>query len=580
MRIRDVATVLAPLKLGPPDLEMLRPTEASYTCLLLQPSGPIFAGNQRIGQHDPVAGALKARQFLQLALGRHVQLAVTPEYFFPWDTLKVELQSGAKPLPGNLWVLGCESIDAPALAKFQADVADVCDVVHESVADLPADRALFDPVVHLFQAPREDGTFRLVALVQFKTCPSRDDTFFEEGLLRRGTTVYKFKGRDGTLSAATIICSDAFALTEALVPELVDRATLIHIQLNPDPRNSAYRQYRKTTFETDPSTSECHIVCLNWAGAVVQHGEAGDSETWPKVAGSAWYCPDSRCKPDDTIVLPNHELGLYYAYMQERRHALLFDYSEAAFELRIPKVVTRGKAVLANKNGPRAVERYCWNPEESVWTPGARPVDTGFNALLRDTPEAQAALSHATQSGSPLDTERLLALTAGSANGMESWFSAKEIDSCRIGADEVVKRVTVAQDNHADAVSFRHARIELASELRHLLDTKADWPPQLSGVAKDSLIFWAVNNPHFNVRTSDGRPSLIVNLGTAPEPRRLENTASKFVELLRKAGGRHKDRLCIVYRRFGELKFAQLPSTRFDDALGDETDLLAVQPLE
>ena len=580
MRICDVTTALAPLKLGPPDLEMLRPTEARYTCLLVQPSGPIFAGRQRIGQHEPVAGALKARQFLQLALGKHAHLAVTPEYFFPWDALKVELLAGTQPSPGNLWVLGCESIDAPALAKFQADVGDVCDVVHEPIAGLPADRALFDPVVHIFQASREDGTFRLVALVQFKTCPSRDDTFFEEGLLRRGTTVYKFKGQDGTLSVSTIICSDAFALTDAVMPELVDRSTLIHIQLNPDPRNSAYRQYRKTTFETDPSTSECHIVCLNWAGAVVQHGETGPLETWPKVAGSAWYCPDSRCKSDDEIVLPNHDLGLYYAYMQERRHALLFDYGEAAFELQIPKVVTRGKAVLANKNGPSAVERYCWNPGASAWAPGTRPVNAGFEALLRGNPEALAALSHATQNGSPLDTERLLALTVGSANGMESWFSAKEVDSCRIGADEVVKRVTVAQDNHADAVSFRYARIESAAELRHLLDTKTDWPPQLAGVAKDSLIHWSANDPHFNVRTSDGRPSLIVNLGNAPEPRRLENTASKFVELLRKDGSRHKDRLCIVYSRLGELKFAPLPSTRFDDALGDETDLLAVQPLE
>ncbi len=580
MRIADVATVLAPLKLRAPDLEMLRPTEARYTCLLMQPSGPIFAGRHRIGQHDAAVGTQKALAFLQLALAKHAHLAVTPEYFFPWETLKGVILAGTQPAAGNLWVLGCESIDAPTLTKFQADVAEVCDVVYEPISELPADRPLFDPVVQIFQTHREDGTARLVALVQFKTCPSRDDSFFEEGLLRRGTTVYKFKGQDGTLSASTVICSDAFALTDAVVPELVDRATLIHIQLNPDPRNSAYRQYRKTTFETDPSTSECHIICLNWAGAVVQHGETGAPETWPKVAGSAWYCPDSRCKSDDAIVLPNHELGLYYAYMPVRRHALLFDYGEAVFELLIPKVVTRGKAVLANRNGPSAVERYCWNPVATSWAPGSRPVDAGFDAMLRGNPEALAALSHATRHGSPLDTERLLALTVGSANGMENWFSAKEIDSFRIGDDEVVKRVTFAQDNHAEAVSFRHARIESAAELRQLLDTKVDWPPQLDGVDKDSLIHWSANDPHFNVRTNDGRPSLIVNLGNAPEPRRLENTASKFVELLRKAGGPNKDRLCIVYRRLGALKFARLPSTRFDDAIGDETDLLAVQPLE
>ena len=29
------------------------------------------------------------------------------------------------------------------------------------------------------------------------------------------------------------------------------RSTLIHIQLNPDPRNSVYRQYRKTAFDLE-----------------------------------------------------------------------------------------------------------------------------------------------------------------------------------------------------------------------------------------------------------------------------------------------------------------------------------------
>lgn len=575
-----MSTVLTPLSLGAPDLEMLRPDEARYSCLLMQPSGPIFAGRQRIGHYDSKVGTSKGIQFLHLAREKHAHLAVTPEYFFPWDTLKEAMLGGVVPSPGNLWVLGCESIDASSLAQFRAGVASVCDVVHEPVEGLSSDKALFDPVVHVFQAPRQDGTFRTVALVQFKTCPSRDDSFLEESLLRRGTIIYRFKGERNKLSASTIICSDAFGLTDALVSELVDRATLIHIQLNPDPRNSAYRQYRKTTFETDPSTSECHIVCLNWAGAVVPHGDKGEEKPWPKVAGSAWYCPESRCKCDDEIVLPNHELGLYYAYMQERRHALLFDYGEAVFQLLVPKVITDGKAVLANRNGPSAVERYCWDTAISDWSVGTRPVDTEFEALLRSNPDAQAALAQALKTGSALDTERLFALTVGSSNGMETWFSVKDVDSFRIGSDEVVKRLTVAQDNHQDAVTFRHTRLELIAEVRHLLDTMTDWPPQMQGVAADAEILWSVATPHFNILGGDGRPSLIVHLGNAPELRQLENATSKFVELLRKAGGHYKDRLCIVYRRFGELKFAQLPFTRIDDALGDETDLLAVQPLE
>lgn len=578
MLIVDTAQVLAERNLRSPDLEMLRPNEARYTCLLLQPGGPIFAGTQKIGLFDGAVGGRKAKHFLQLAVDKQAHLAVTPEYFFPWNVLEAELNSGTRPNIGALWVLGCESIQSNALAEFQGRIGEICEVIYEPLEALPADRSLLDPVVFLFQTQRFNGESRLVAIVQFKTFPSRDDTFFEEGLLKRGTTVYKFKGADGTLSLSTIICSDAFALTDADVPNLIDRATLIHIQLNPDPRNSVYRQYRKSAFEMDASTSDCHIVCLNWAGSVVQHGEDGSVEDWPAVAGSTWYCPESRCKCDDEVVLPNHALGLYYAYMQERRHALLLHYGEAVFELLVPKVVTRGKAVLANRNGPLATNRYRWDGAAGAWQPAERPADSGFEDLINNNREGGAALAHAIQKGSILDIERLLALTTGSVSGMENWFSAKEIDSCRIGPDEIVRRITVAQDNNADAVGFRHARIEAAAELRNLLDTRAEWPPQLTGVTKDALIEWSPDSPNFNIRSVDGLPTLVVYAGNnAPQPRTLENLTAKLADLLRKAGGDHQTRLCILYRRFGELKFATLPFTRFDDAIEDETDIFAVQ---
>lgn len=579
MRIREATEVLALKNIKSPDLEILRPDEKRYTCLLFQPSGPIFAGAQRIGILNQEEGGDKARDFLRLATQKQAHLAVTPEYFFPWNVLEAELLVGTKPAVGALWVLGCESIQSDALERFKGKVAEACEVIYEPVEDLAADRTLLDPVVLLFQTTLQSGEPRMVALVQFKTYPSRDDTFFEEGLLRRGTTVYKLRGLDGTLSVSTIICSDAFALTDALVPDLIDRSTLIHIQLNPDPRNSAYRQYRKTTFETDTSTSECHVVCLNWAGSVVQHAEDGSTEDWSPVAGSAWYCPDARCKHDDAVVLPNHELGLYYAYMEERRHALLFHYGEAVFELLVPKVVTKGKAVMANRNGPAASERYCWNEEAGAWQSGPRPADSGFPALLASNQEAAAALANVLPGASAIDVERLLALTAGTVNGMENWFATKEIDSCKIGSDEVVHRVTVALDNNPKAVGFRHARMEMAAELRQILDTHDAWPPQLSGVTKDAVIEWTGASPNFNVRSADGRLALIVHVGnTALPPRTLENVASKLTDLLRRAGGNDQTRLCVLYRRFGELKFATLPITRFDDALEDETDILAVEP--
>lgn len=577
MQISDVALILAENRLFPPDLEMLKPNEARYSCLLLQPTGPIFAGKQRIGPLDQAEATAKTKAFLALAIDRAAHLAIVPEYFSSWAAIDEQICSGSGPAEGALWVLGCESIHAAELEAFKAKVAGSCDVLYEPLANLPADRPLLDPVLFLFQSKHSDGLMRLVALVQFKTFPSRDDAFFEEALLKRGTTVYQFRGSDGVLSVSTIICSDAFALDDGKVPGLVDRATLIHIQLNPDPRNSAYRQYRKTTFETDPATSDCHIICLNWAGAVVEHGEFGHTKDWPAVSGSAWYCPDSRCKCDDDVIVPNHHLGIYYAYMQERRHALLLDYSEAVFELLVPKVVTRGKALLANRNGPAAQERYRWDPDASSWKTAERPIDSGFADFLGKNKEGHTALAHIVKNGSSIDIERLLALTAGKVTGKENWFAAKEIDSCKISADEVVLRVTVPQDTTEAAVDFRHARLAAAAEVRYLLDHHEKWPPQLGGLTKEAQLHWSNASPNFNVRGTDGVPALVVHLGSNGPPPRLENVTSKLVNLLRKGDGKYQERLCIFYRHHGNLKLAPLPFTRFDEALIDETDILSVQ---
>jgi len=572
--------VLAPVGLEPPDLEMLRPTEASYTCVLLQPSGPVFAGGNRIGGLDQELNSRKAMAFARLANERGAHLAVMPEYFAPWSAIQSMIEQGVVPPPNALWVFGCESIGPEALAKFKGDVVNACEVVHESCDTLPADRPLLDPAVLLFNSKRADGQSRLVALVQFKTHPSRDALFFEEGLLKRGTSVYRFRGGCGTLSALTLICSDAFALSQEHVGDVVDRATLIHIQLNPDPRNSVYRQYRKSTFDLDARVSDCHILGLNWARTVVQHDDKGNTENWPAVGCSTWYCPLDACAQADEVVLPNHRLGLYYTYMKERRHALVFDYDEAVFECRVPKVVTKGQAVLANINGPNSVARYDWNNGASVWTAQNEGRAAGFDQLLQANPEAMSALAHADLENA-LDIERLLALSAGAIVGRDDWHSLKNIDSFRIDADEIVRRVTVAQDPSDIAVNFRHARLEVIANIRHELDVRPAWPPQISGTDSGAQIRWDAQTGNFNIRSAHGQPALICYLGEAPSPRELENTPSMLIDLLRRAGGPHQTRLCVLYRRFGELRIAPLPGiTRFDDALMDERDILSADPNE
>lgn len=575
----EVANALAPHGLLPPDLEMLRPTEASYTSFLLQPSGPIFASQRRIGALDVEAASAKAKEFLIAAQDGGAHLAITPEYFMPWSALQEVIELGITPASGALWVLGCESTNEEELEHFKHTVSEHCLVVHEPWAGMAADRSLLDPVVLLFMTQREDGTSRLVALVQFKTFPSRDPLFHEEQWLRRGTSVYRFRGVSGHLAVAVIICSDALALNDPWLTDFKDRTVLIHIQLNPSPRNPVYRAYRKNTFETDARFSNCHIVCLNWAHSIVQHGDAGTKEErWGNVSASTWYCPADDCSCDDAVVVPNHKLGMYYAYMEERRHALLFHYDEALFQLRVPKLMTLGAAVMANRNGPVALQRYIWDSDTTTWSE-ATVTEAGFTNFLVANPHAQAALQHVTVTQDPLAVERVLALSAGKVSGRLNWHVIKEIDSCSIGPNEIVRRITFAQD--PEGQDFRHYRVNVAAQIHHEILSRDHWPPQVAGINAESIIQWNSRNPNFNVLTADNQPTLVVYLGDLPTQRELENTADKLYELLRQAGGPHRKRFCVVYREFGQLKFAPIGAlTRIDDPEDDKTDIFSVTPLD
>ncbi len=565
-----------------PDLEMLKTTATNYTCLLLQPSGPIFANEKRIGNVHIESAAAKGLKFLELAKTRGAHLAVTPEYFLPWTTLKNAILGGIVPEKNAFWVLGCESITPDDLEEFKRAVRDACLVFNEPYNTSPANGEFFDPVVLLFWVKDAEEVNKLVALVQFKTYPSRDEVFLEDRVLRKGSQIYRFRGKSGHLSAAAVICSDAFPLSGGVINELIDRSTLIHIQLNPDPRNSAYRLYRSMTFQTNPKVSDCHIICLNWAQSIVQHGNDGTTDAWNNIAGSAWYCSEDGCSTSDAITVPNHKSGLYYTCLKkEHRHALLFDYDEAVFELKVPNILRTGMAVMANQNGPSAICRYTWNNPDGDWAEVTHPPDTGFTDLLNEKAEAKAALEHILGTTNPFDIERLLALSAGTLNGMDDWHLVSEIDSCQMESDEVVNRITVAQDLSEKAKSFRHYRLARIASLHHEIMNVTDWPPQVEGMNNRARIFWTSGTPHFNVVTAEGLSTLVVHLGESPTPHSLKTLPDMLYNLLRRSGGVNDKRFCIIYRQHGVLQFVEIPAlTRYDDAAGDMTDIIAVNPID
>jgi predicted amidohydrolase len=574
--LKLVSEELSLRDLVPPELDVLKPNNQNYRCLLLQPSGPVYADSTRIGHLDREKARTRCKGFLQLASDSGAHLAITPEYCLPWSVLTEAVQGPLFPALGHVWALGCESVTPEELSAFKGSAQAHCEVVHEELVGA-ATGSYYDPLVYLFQATGLDEKVRRVALIQFKTGASRDEHFFENAHLKCGNLIYQFKNADSLLSLAAIICSDAFTIYENqdVLRNVVDRSILLHVQLNPDPRHQDYSQYRKFAFSRDVEASNCDLVCLNWAWMVEQYEQGnGDPERWNNIGGSSWYVPMSRCSNKDVEIEANHKMGVYFTTMRKvKRHALLLNYEESVFELDVTKALSTGAGVVANKTGPLAIRRYNWDEASSAWTANPESPASGFDALLEADAEVTGALQQMA-GASPIAIERMLALTSGSVSFADDWYDCIQLDSLQLESDEVVHRITFAQDTNKNAATFRHDRLQRAAELNNALHSSADWPPQVKNVFANSRLFWNLATPHCNVAVTGGLPASIVHLGLRPSTEAIRSCVDGLYELLRRENRPHRLRMCVCFTRNEKLEFAEiLPLTRIDFGGGSTTDI-------
>lgn len=557
--IRDVTDVLAVRGLETPDLALLQATHQSYRALLLQPSGPIYADTKRIGHLDQPAATVRADSFLAMAAARGDQLVVTPEYFLPVSSLAKAAQDGPFPAEGAIWVLGCESMTPAQLASFKEECAGHSDVIYEEDPAPAVQGNYFDPVAYCFVTRDADKKVKRVILFQFKTAPSRDDHGFENKQLRCGRTIYRFQGKDGYIKLSTIICSDALDLGEDADAnkKLSDRTVLIHIQLNPKPKQTDYRRYRNEVFRRSPVTTDCDIICLNWAQNVVQHDAPDHApHAWNNESGSAWYVPERRCSVRDDEVANNEAKGLYYTRHEKKRHVLHFHYDEAVFALTVPKVLQDGAAVHDVLIGPQLDTRFTWNADASTWQENASCPETGWSEIINVSPEATAAFQCLTDMKNRLHIERAISLSCGPHTMKEQWHRVDNLDVCRISETEVVGRATLQLDRDAAASEKRQKRISRVTVLGHILQTET-LPPQIKDLAGGGVsISWSPKSPNTNVMKADARPALVAYLGENPPLDVVKKVGENAFELLRRENKGNETRVAVCYRTVaGETKF-------------------------
>lgn len=532
MKIQPVIELLAPAGLGAPLLRALVPNEDNYSVLLLQPRGHIEATAAGVRHQDRDLARNRFCSFLQDARTTNADLAVTPEYSLPWETLVAAIKAGHAPANGALWALGCESIKYAELEALRQNLAPHAIVFYELLQ--PDPQRFVDPLAYVFWAPSADGSgpAQLALLVQFKTCPMGDNDHFEINGLQRGTRVYQFGGTETSIRLISLICSDVFAFSDEDARAVYDRALVLHIQLNPKPRQDQYRQYRTRLLGFRGNETE--LLCLNWAQDV--HEVCGvQTRCWNNIAGSAWYLRPDTFDDRDHILSTNHQHGLYYTWHPSlRSHVLFFNYEPAMYLLTATKVAHIGvTGSLSHRRGPQLTAMRVWDDAASAWIDHMTPAD-GFSAVVSECGQAQGEIMHLA-ANNPFAAERVLALCAGKIGDTDGWHNVRQLDSCVIGPSEVIRRMTFCQDTDADARAFRIDRLNRCRRLWEILRTDGALPPAIADLRTGCRLEWTPDSPHQNVISAEGRRATAIYMGEEANGSQIEAVAKRLAEYLHRS---------------------------------------------
>lgn len=576
VEIKPIEDYLGELSMLP--LRCLAPDRQPYSAMLLQPDGPIEGTTNRVGHQDSARGGRLCRSFLRQCMDEHADLVVTPEYCVPWATVSEIAvgESALRPSEGALWILGCESISPNGLQEVTAKLLQAGHFVyHEVISAADAHmKSYVDPLLYVFWCLRRDMSRMLCFFIQFKTAPSRDGLDVEQRSLCLGTLVYTFNRGLNQIGLMSIICSDAFAFTETLVNDFHSNMLLIHIQLNPKPAHTDYARYR-TQLLSVASNKDVELLCLNWAGDIVERTSDGKDKPWSNNACSAFYVPPGKFRAQEQIVNDAHRQGLYYSLVG-RWHALYLHQQPHAILLQKQKVMMHGDPQsLMPTTCATVVRRWTWNTEGDGFAVSAE-ADDGFEVVVAFYPNLREQLK-ALSEQSPIAVERALEMLVGAPKNPDRWFEIGDLESMRVANGEALRRITVHQDFDPDSqgVPFRKQRLQRAQDAATLPGKGVPWPPPLRDLEQGFSYTWTPGQPYQNVRaTQTGRGAGLVYLGDQSdddEVRKVysvmqDGTARHAFEratqsnpdpedamILVDAMMRSRDRLCVVYRRDHQL---------------------------
>lgn len=486
-------------KLKLPNLSLLTPDEQTYEMLLLQPEGKVLANNSSISSNGCPKMGGKIYEFLKLAKGENVELAVTPEYSCPWSVFETILSEGIIPDIHNIWIVGCESITIQELNTIKERNKQYKWIFDENISE-QRDKFV-NPVCYLFNTYNTSENLERIILIQFKTQFMGDGGIgIERDHMIKGNKIYYIRNNEDSIHLATLICSD----TNGFEYNISKRLLLIHIELNPNPNHGAFKMYRDKCFNANASQDQI-IICLNWARQTKISVEGTTGFTEINHPNSAYYSKDDIIPAEDRIC-KNHSSGLYYTYWKQKRtHVLFFNFNEHVFHLRCTKP-WQGSAIAATayKTGPEMISCYSWNNGENSWRIDGKP-DAGIALHCEGCPESGCPLK--SDDLTPINKERLVSFSTGLIEDV-GWWSPEKINSVQIDDNEVIRRFTFAQNIHNGADDFREKHLSRFHILKtEILTDKSNFPGFLKFLYGNCCLWYDTKHKACNLYQGDVQDS-------------------------------------------------------------------------
>jgi hypothetical protein len=540
--------VLAEHHLTQLPLSLLEPDCAEFDVLLYQHGGGIVADENGVSNVDADSATARFNSLFALAEKVRPQLLVTPEYSCPWSVIEQETHSDRWPATGSAWIVGCESI---RLAELQ-QLADRCrDAIWLLPRCMPERGQVFLDCVCIFVRAQDiHGNDVRVLAIQAKGCAMADGRhLIEPRSLILGMDRYVLRNDSDSIHLVVFVCSDA--LEQGILTSIPHHENfpylVIHTQLNPDPRNPSFREYRDIWGTHDMERIE--ILCLNRAKGTTILGVA------TPFGGSGWYYKSSAVDVNDADVNGAHSAGAYYTENHTRYfHCHLLNYSEHVFHLRSRKIsqVRSAAPTRLLRKGPIGVAAYSWDAHTLSWEIDSP--DDGFADACRLIGNDLSPLTD--PSMSPANKERLACLSSGAIarSSKAKWPSLRTLPSFKITSDEVCQRITFCHDPDAQSRETRRLILQAFSTLRNeILSGTVPFPSHLELLQTQGTIRYPVDNCSlsFNVAGPNGEfPATFVFLGDASETHAKERMAD-LADIIEDA----KRTLVVWFRENGQLRY-------------------------